>query len=279
MFAHSIYQRAPKLGACIEIVDWSRNQFPNLENLIIDASDIITLTGSDETLANLSERIPHDKIALQYGHKVSFSYICKEALSTYSYVDLAKRLANDITHWDQQGCLSPQVVYVQNLGDISPERFAAQLATELESLQPTRPHSVSNKSLLSQLRLARNFFEIRSQASNDTQIYKSEKDLSWTVIFDTDIRFQSSPGGRLIYVKSVERLEDALHGAEPVQEKVSTVAIAAPEEYENEAAEQFLEWGALRICKIGSMQSPPIHWRHDGVNSLAQLVRWADVEL
>ena len=40
--------------------------------------------------------------------------------------------AADVTAWNQLGCLSPHVFYMQRGGEISPEHFAQLLAEELE---------------------------------------------------------------------------------------------------------------------------------------------------
>jgi hypothetical protein len=36
--------------------------------------------------------------------------------------------------------------------------------------------------------------------------------------------------------------------------------------------------GVSRICPIGTMQTPPLSWRHGGRPRIADLVRWVGVE-
>ena len=50
LFAHSIYEADPKLGACLEIAEW-RGGDPALENVLFAEADCVTATGDDETLA------------------------------------------------------------------------------------------------------------------------------------------------------------------------------------------------------------------------------------
>jgi len=50
LFAHSLYEVEPKLGACIEVAEW-RGGNADLEKALFDEADCVTATGSDETLA------------------------------------------------------------------------------------------------------------------------------------------------------------------------------------------------------------------------------------
>ena len=83
---------------------------------------------------------------------------------------------------------------------------------------------------------------------------------------------------RFIYVKSVTNLTEALHAADSVRGKISTVGVAAPDEQAEELANQLARWGVSRVCPLGQMQNPPLTWRHDGRPSLGELVTWTEWE-
>ena len=74
MFAHSLYEAEPKLGACLEIAEW-RGGNADLEEALFDEADCVTATGSDETLAAIRQRLPAKTRFLGYGHRVSFAYV------------------------------------------------------------------------------------------------------------------------------------------------------------------------------------------------------------
>ena len=99
------------------------------------------------------------------------------------------------------------------------------------------------------------------------------------MIYEDDPRFQLSCLNRFIYVKGVADLTDALHGAESVRGKVSTVGLAAPAEKAQPLATQLARWGVTRICPLGQMQNPPLTWRHDGRPALGDLITWTDYEM
>src|SRR5688572_28135996 len=59
MFAHSIYDADPKLGACLEIAEWKGGNV-EVEQALFTEADCVTATGCDETLAALRPRVPPD---------------------------------------------------------------------------------------------------------------------------------------------------------------------------------------------------------------------------
>jgi hypothetical protein len=127
LFAHSLYEVEPKLGACIEVAEW-RGGNADLEKALFDEADCVTATGSDETLAAIRQRLPAKVRFLGYGHRVSFAYIASGELTSLNARNAAVQAAADVAAWNQQGCLSPHVIYVEHGGGVPPEQFAEMLA-------------------------------------------------------------------------------------------------------------------------------------------------------
>ena len=98
------------------------------------------------------------------------------------------------------------------------------------------------------------------------------------MVYDVDPLFQFSCLNRFIHVKPASDLEEALRQAERVRCQVSTVGLAATPDQAASMAQSLARWGVSRICSLGSMQNPPLTWRHDGRPALADLVRWTDWE-
>jgi len=109
-------------------------------------------------------------------------------------------------------------------------------------------------------------------------MWASHQTTAWTVILENDPRFQISCQNRFIFVKIVENLAQALQGAEPVRDAISTVGLACAPAQTHELARHLARWGAARICPLGRMQHPPLGWRHDGRPPLGDLVTWRDWE-
>ena len=277
MFAHSLYEVEPKLAACIEMAEWKGGE-ATLEQALFTEADCITATGSDETLAKIKSHVPAKARFLGYGHRVSFGYVAHDVLSSASARKAVSHAAQDVIAWNQLGCLSPHVFYVETGGTVTPEKFAELLADELQTQEQNHPRGMLNHQESATISYRRSFYEVRAAGSTETRIWQSEGSTAWTVVFETDARFQLSCLNRFIYVKAVANLRDALRGADTVHGKVSTVGIAAGGTRTAELAKELARWGATRICPLGQMQNPPLTWRHDGRPALADLVTWTDLE-
>jgi hypothetical protein len=277
LFAHSLYDAEPKLGACLEIAEWRGGQ-AHIEKALFDEADCVTATGSDETLAAIRRHLPEKTRFLGYGHRVSFGYIASGALSGFGAKQVVGRVAADVVAWNQLGCLSPHVIYVEHGGAVGVDQFAERLADELAAREQTEPRGTIPTETAATIASRRAFYEVRAAHSPDTRCWQSRNSTAWTVVYESDPRFQVSCLHRFIYVKGVKDLTEALHCADAVRGKVSTVGLAAPEERAEELVTELARWGVTRICPVGEMQNPPLTWRHDGRPALADLVTWTDWE-
>jgi hypothetical protein len=275
LFGHLLYRLEPKLASCLEIAEWPGGNRP-LEDALFAAADCVTATGSDETLAQLRARVPAGTRFLGYGHRVSFGFIARESLARHQAQSLARRA--DVVTWNQLGCLSPHLVYVEHGGSVSPDEFAELLARELERRESLEPRGEVPVETAAAIAARRAFYQVRAAYSPNTRLWASQGSTAWTVVYESDPTFQSSCLHRFIFVKGVRGLEEVLHHAAPVRGQVSTVGLAAPLSRAQDLAGALARWGATRICPLGQMQNPPLTWRHDGHPSLGGLVTWTHWE-
>jgi hypothetical protein len=278
LFAHSIYEADRKLGSCIELAEW-RGGNAALGDALFSDADCVTATGSDETLAAVRAKLSPRVRFIGYGHEISFGFISQGALSGVRGRTLASAAADDVMAWNQLGCLSPHLFYVERGAVISPEQFAELLAAELEQRERVEPRGDVPIEIAAGIASRRNIYEIRAANSGETRLWCSKDSTAWTVIYEADPLFAVSCLHRFIYVKAVADLDEALRASEGVRGKVSTVGLAPDEKYLKDLAVQLARWGATRICSIGQMQDPPLTWRHDGRPALGDLVTWTDLEL
>lgn len=279
LFAHSLRETDAKLGACLEIAEW-KGGTSSLEEVLLAEADCVTATGSDETLEAIRAKLGTNtkKRFLGYGQRVSFGYVAQEALAGLAAQKAVAHAAADVAAWDQVGCLSPHVIYVETGGKISPEQFAELLAGALESEEQKQPRGKLPPEASGNIAYRRSFYEIRAAASAETRLWQSEGSTAWTVVYEADPQFQASCLNRFIYVKMVTNIRDLLRGIDAWHEKISTAGIAAPEDRAEEIANELARWGVTRICPLGQMQNPPLLWRHDGRPALGDLVTWTDWE-
>jgi hypothetical protein len=277
LFAHSLYDRDGKLGACLEIAEW-RQGSTAIEEPLFAHSDCVTATGETEGLAALRARVPVTSRFIGCRTRVSFGYIEGGALSGFNPRKIAARAADDVTAWDQQGGLSPHVIYVETGGGLTAEQFAEALAEELARREESSPRGQLPPDSAAIIAAKRAFYEIRAAHSPETRHWCSPESTAWTVVYEADPRFQLSCLNRFIYVKGVVNLEDALRNADSVRGRVSTVGLAATEDKAPALATSLARWGVSRVCPLGQMQTPPLLWRQDGQPTLAGLVTWTDWE-
>ena len=277
LFAHSLYEVEPKLGACLEVAEW-RGGTADLEQALFEEANCVTATGSDETLAAIRKRLPAKVRFLAYGHRVSFGHVTGAMLHGPNARKVAAHAAADVAAWNQQGCLSPHVIYVENGGLVPPEKFAAMLAEELERREEMEPRGELPVEVAAGIASRRAFYEVRAAHSPDTLHWCSRNSTAWTVVYEADPRFQLSCLNRFVYVKGVKDLTEALRNADSVRDQVSTVGLAAPEDKAQALVTELARWGVPRVCRLGQMQEPPLTWRHDGRPAMADLVTWTDWE-
>jgi hypothetical protein len=278
LFAHSIYHADPKLGACLEIAGW-RGGHRELENVLFTHADCLTATGSDETLTAIRAQLPATVRFLGYGQRVSFGFVARESLREETVAETVARAADDVIAWDQNGCLSPHVFYVEERGAVESDQFAQRLAVELAKREASEPRGKISVEAAAAIASRRAIYETIVAHRADAKIWASQNSTAWTVVFEHNVNFRFSPLNRFIYVKPVPDLAAVMQGVDEIHGKVSAVGIAAPPEKMQELALRFARWGATRICPLGQMQNPPLTWRHDGRPALGDLVTWTDFEL
>ena len=161
LFAHSIYENDPKLAACLELAEW-RGGSASLETALFEEADCVTATGRDETLAEIRRHLPIRTRFLGYGHRVSFGYVAHEALSGFHAKKIVARAADDVIAWNQLGCLSPHLFYVEHGGGISAEQFAELLAEELARREVSHPRGDLASHAAATIASKRGFYQLRS---------------------------------------------------------------------------------------------------------------------
>ena len=277
LFAHSIYQSEPKLGACLEVAEW-KGGTEDLESALFAEAQCVTVTGTDQTLADVRARIPAHVRTVGYAHRVSLGYVTRDVLTSFNAHQVAALAARDVAAWDQVGCLSPHAIYVESGGRVSPMEFAELLGAEMAALERIRPRGRLHPEQSAAIAARRSFYQVRAAHSPETRIWCSPDSTAWTVVYENEPSFVPSCLNRFVYVKSVESLTQALEGAASVSHQVSTVGLAASGSKTRSLALEFARWGASRICPLGQMQAPPLAWRHDGRPTLGDLIIWSDLE-
>jgi hypothetical protein len=293
LFAHSLAFNESKLGSCIEMAVWSGGNAA-LEEVLFSEAECVTVTGSDSTVTGIRGRLPGATRLVPHGSRVSFGYIPAEALTAYAAKRTAREAAADVSAWNQLGCLSPHVLYIEENGVHSPESFAELLVQELDAREKAEPRGDLPLEQASMIVSRRELYAMRAgiapaarerkldsvflETATSLRIWASENSTAWTVVLDGDPLFRLSCLNRFVYLKPVKNLSTALHFAEEIRGRVGAVSLAQSGDRLQELSRELALWGAPRVCPMGRMQEPPLAWRQDGRPTLGDLVTWTDLE-
>jgi hypothetical protein len=141
LFARLLVEVEPSLADSLAVVWWKGGDAAREQALFAQA-DLVTAYGGNETLAQIRQRVPITTRFLPYGHKLSFSMVARSALDARRALATARQSAHDVARYDQQGCYSPQLFYVERGGKVAPQEFAQYLAHELAGLEHKYPRRV-----------------------------------------------------------------------------------------------------------------------------------------
>ena len=137
-FARLLVEVEPRLANCFAVVWWKGGD-EERENSLFEQSNLVIGYGGNQSLQSLQSRIPITTRFLPFGHKVSFGIVSNAAFDSQKAWRTAHQAALDVVRYDQQGCYSPHLFYVQNGGKVSPREFARYMATELDNFGKKYP--------------------------------------------------------------------------------------------------------------------------------------------
>jgi len=268
LFARSLSEIAPDLANSLAVMTWDHHAV-EITEAAFEKADLVIVYGSDETIEEIREKVPPTTRAIYHGHKLSLGIIAREAVDPH----LSEQAAIDIALYDQRGCLSPHLYYVEEGGAASPLEFAQWLAQSLYVVSHQLPKGPTSPAEAAQIQQLRGSLPLRGG-----KVFPSPKGLDWTVLYDPDPHFSISPLARTIWVKPVADLTEVPTHLEPIRSFLQAVGIAVPTERQPQIVPPLAQLGVNRICPVGKMQKPPMTWHHDGRFRLLNLLRFVDWE-
>ena len=277
LFAQGVAEADAGLGRCIAVTYWPGGDVM-MERAALDAADAVVVYGGLDAVSAVRSRTPPAARFLGYGPKASFGVIARSALGRDAARAAARGAAEDTSTFDQQGCVSPHLFYVQEGGEVSPQGFAAMLAEEMAVVEKRLPRGTLAPGESSEIRQLRGEAEFSEAAGSGMQLHASVDGTAWTVLYDPDPEFTASCLNRVVRVKPVPRLDAIPPLVERFGAVLQTVGVAAAPEETRELATALGRLGASRFARLGAMAWPPPWWHHDGRPPLRDLVRWAEIE-
>lgn len=277
LLAESLREVDPQLAEMIAILWWQGGD-EAMERAAFGGSDALIAYGHDRTIHAIQAKLPAHVQFHPHGHKVSFGVIAREALTTTTVQLSARNAARDAAWFDQQGCLSPHVFFVESGGRYSPRDFARLLAAEMERQHHKHPRRALDEQEAQAWLAAVSTYEFRAMHDSSIEVHGDAASREWCVIYSENEAFPLSPLNRWIHVVPIDGPEELPVRTRSMRKHLQTAGIACPPQRYTAWYEALGDCGVDRICAIGAMFQPEAGWHHDGRPHLGELVRWCDVE-
>jgi hypothetical protein len=277
LFARSLASIEPALANTLRLTYWAGGT-AELDAALLADADAAVIYGGPEIVAAARALAPPTARLVVHGPRISLGLVDARELTADEIEALARPAALAVATFDQQGCVSPHLIYV--VGPIAAARqLADALATALHELQQQLPRGRITTAEAVALLDARTRAEFRAIAGQNL-VTLAGPESSYTVVLEADDAFQPSCLNRFVTVKplaALDRLPDLLR---PISHFLQSIALEGfSHEQHAHLAECLGVLGCSRITRFNALPWPPPEWHHDGSEPLRELIRWVDVEI
>jgi hypothetical protein len=279
IYAKSIEDIDPQFAYTIAVLPYESKDF-KVQDFLFSKSDIIRATGGEQARKSLTDLADKHNIPIAgHWHKFSFITIARNYMDKRAK-DIAELVSFDVTAWDQQGCFSPQEIFVETGGDVSPVEFSELLAEEMETISIALPKG-SKSGKMHVLDGYHQYFK-KEMMGEPVKLFPSST-YQWLVIFDGNKpTFEPSPLFRVIKVKPIDDIMDIVSLIKPLGSFLQTVGVAIPNNRLMPFANAIGEVGATNIRTVSNMTLQRSWEPWDGSFPLQELfehdgIRWVSI--
>ncbi len=229
---------------------------------LLSLSDVISVWGGEESVQAVKEIAPKSARIVEWGHKISFSFISK---SKKEDKQTFENMAREICLNEQMACSSPQCLFIEDAQFEDLKSIAKLLGEALNKISPTVKRIQPSVQELAELTVTKEQVRLKSIFKTAELVESSSND--WRIYIDEAPALQSSPLYRTIWLKPMPR-EKMINHLRPLKHYLQTAGVAAEKhEIESLTRDLFLS-GVQRVRAIGEMTDSYIGEPHDGVYAL-----------
>ncbi|OGR69169.1 MAG: hypothetical protein A2081_05295 [Elusimicrobia bacterium GWC2_61_19] len=266
------------LSKSAAVLSWKGGS-QGLEEAALKNVNAVFVWGGYEAVQAYRKIAPIDVRVEGFGPKTSVGVVFESCVENEGMDAVALRAATDASLWDQAACSSLHTLYF-----IAPakkhkalaadflkaaKKHFARLAKELPpgKLSPDEQVEINKARQLARVDAALGGASYESSAPRT----------DWTVIYEADPVYRVSPLNRVLYVKTVETLEQVKELLMPLRGYIQTVGVGGSIE-RRKVLETLAPAGIARVVKLGKMLEEANGSPHDGLFPMMSLVNWVPIE-
>jgi len=240
----------------------------------------VMVFGGPASLEDIKGKISSETKFVPRGHKWGFGVIAKNYLTKKRVVETARDAALATSMYDQLGCLSPQMFWVEEGGEVSVEEFGDYLARAMEETGKSLPRGEVSLDTAAKISQLQETYEFRSLTEDGFRVWSS-KGTDWTVVYEENPDFTPSCMYRFIRIKpvrSIDQVPELVKNSHFLQtEYLQSVGVAMSGKRKLKFADQMGKLGASRVTSLKNMGKPPVG-PHDRRYGLMDLLEWTAIE-
>jgi hypothetical protein len=233
----------PELARTTAIVHTSSSDDSATRSLLQGANWIFA-QGDDETLEHILSFSPSSAVFLPYGSGFSAAYVPNSTTTAWM-----RGVAEDLFIWEQQGCLSPQVIFGSSETLLIQEFLAT---TDEVAKRWNRTKKPKSSALV-------RWHRLESEARQLSTMFYEREHVTVAVVDRIEPKWFSTPG--FVQWVPAQNENEVFDKLGPLEKKLSS--IAAPEGSLRSLRD------TVRRCGYGGLQRPDLFWRQNGID------RWA----
>lgn len=272
LLARSIAEVDDDLAAACIVHTWAGGTAA-IEDPLFAAASRIVVYGSAATVAAVRARAGERVVA--HGPRASLAIVAGPKPSGFPATQ-ARALAREIAFLDQRGCLSPQLVLVDEHLDAA--ALGVALARELATVELEWPRRRLPLDAATTFRRAVDAAEADVLAGSSAALHGGSHE-PWAVVVEHEPRLRPTPLDRFVRLHPFAGQDGLRAALAPLRGALECIGVAAPPDTLVEIAATLRAAGAARICALHEMQDPPADWHGAGRPPLVDYCDWSTFEL
>jgi hypothetical protein len=276
LMARALRDEPPAIANAAAVVYWPGGS-EALEDAALASADAVVVYGGDEAVRSLRGRAPATARFVAYPNRVGVGVVGRESLAPGHLHRTASEVAGAVAFFDQRGCVSPHVVFVEEGGAVTPGLFARELADAMGRIEEHLPGGALDTVEAAALHQLRGTAELISASGVGAALYHGGA-ATWTVVFDPRAELDAACVGRVVRVRPVPDALEVATRLAPLRGRLQTAGVAGCEGRLEAVAESLARVGVIRVAPFSAVPFPPPWWHHDGEGPLNTLLRRTDLE-